>query len=50
MDSKCYVTSQKKIDVIVRLDPRGHDRPPLLSLPLVGEVPNGRSLPDPGDQ
>ena len=39
-----------KIDVIVRLDPRGHDRPPLLSLPLVGEVPNGRSLPDPGDQ
>ena len=30
--------------------PGGHDGPPLLSLPPVGDVPNGRSLPDPGDQ
>ena len=36
--------------ISVRPDPGGHDRPPLLSLLLAGDVPNRRSLPDPGDQ
>ena len=36
--------------VTVRPGPRGHNGPPLLSLPLAGDVPNRGSLPDPGDQ
>ena len=34
----------------VRPDPGHHDGLPLLSLLPAGEVPNGRSLPDPRDQ
>ena len=41
----------KKIKLVtVRPNPGGHDGPPLLALLPAGEVPNGRSLPDPGDQ
>ena len=37
-------------NLTVRQDPGSHDGPPRPLPPEGGEVPNGRSLPDPGDQ